>query len=73
MYLLLFGNLPTAEQLTGIRARIASKRTLPDVLKRVLELLPKNSNAMDVMRTVSSIMGILEPESNVCLKYSLIQ
>ena len=64
MYLLLFGHLPTSEQLETIKARVASKRTLPEILKKVLELLPSNSNSMDVMRTISSMMGILEPESN---------
>lgn len=28
-----------------------------------MEALPSESNAMDIMRTISSVMGILEPES----------
>jgi 2-methylcitrate synthase len=34
-------------------------RTLPQILKNILEQLPKESNPMDVMRTIASIMGIL--------------
>lgn len=40
-------------------------RGVPTILKKVLELLPKESNCMDIMRTISSVMGILEPESNL--------
>lgn len=59
VHLLLFKTLPTAEQLTKIRKDIASKRTLPVPLTKILELLPKSANPMDVLRTVSSVMGIL--------------
>ena len=45
-----------------IHNRIASKRTLPEALKKILENIPGDANAMDVMRTISSVMGILEPE-----------
>ena len=38
-------------------------RGVPEVLRKVLEQLPKTSNCMDVMRTISSVLGILEPES----------
>lgn len=37
-------------------------RAIPDSLKKVLELLPVDSNAMDVMRTIASLLGIIEPE-----------
>jgi len=59
--LLIFGKLPTADQLANLQKRINSKRSLPEILKNILEQLSKESNAMDVMRTISSVMGILEP------------
>lgn len=65
LYLLIFKVLPTQEQLKKLRQQIASKRTLPAPLKKILELLPKDANPMDVMRTISSVMGILEPESTL--------
>lgn len=63
VHLLLFGTLPTREQLTALRTRISKLRKIPAVLAKVLEALPKESNCMDVMRTISSVLGILEPET----------
>lgn len=63
VHLLLFKSLPNATQLKSFQERIASKRDLPHALRRILEQLPAGSNAMDVMRTISSVMGILEPET----------
>ena len=37
-------------------------RQIPDALKKVLELIPANTNAMDVMRTIVSFLGLIEPE-----------
>jgi 2-methylcitrate synthase len=59
LYLLIFKKLPTADELAAVRKRIASMRGIPDSLKKILELIPANSNAMDVMRTISSLLGII--------------
>ena len=61
-HLLLYGHLPNASELALLQGRIAKMRWLPNVLVTVLEALPKNSNCMDVMRTTSSVLGIIEPE-----------
>lgn len=63
IHLLLFGRLPTAPELANIQERISKMRKLPPVLVKVLEALPKESNCMDVMRTISSVLGIVEPET----------
>lgn len=63
-YLLLFGNLPTAAQLNQFVVQISQARTLPQSLKEVLEKIPVNVHPMDVMRTVASFLGVIEPESN---------
>ncbi len=63
IHLLLFGALPTKEQLTQLQSRISKLRKLPLILVKILETLPKESNCMDVMRTISSVLGILEPET----------
>jgi 2-methylcitrate synthase len=39
-------------------------RGLPDDLKKVLELVPKDTHPMDVMRTGCSMLGNLEPETS---------
>ena len=61
-YLLLYGELPTRAQLDAYRSRLTSMRALPDELKTVLKLVPKDTHPMDVMRTGCSMLGNLEPE-----------
>ncbi len=62
-YLLLLGNLPTLPELQAFRHSIAEKRTLPPSLKTVLELMPACSHPMEVMRTIASFLGVIEPET----------
>lgn len=61
-WLLLRGELPSEKELSGYKQKLRQLRGLPDDLKKVLELLPKDSNMMDVMRTGCSVLGSLEPE-----------
>eukprot|EP00921_Rhytidocystis_pertsovi_P006813 GHVQ01011522.1.p1 GENE.GHVQ01011522.1~~GHVQ01011522.1.p1 ORF type:complete len:303 (+),score=59.56 GHVQ01011522.1:541-1449(+) len=61
-YLLLYGTLPTHSQLNLIKTLLIASRRLPDSLKAVLELLPKDTNPMDVLRTAVSMLGCLQPE-----------
>ena len=63
-YLLLYGSLPTRQQLDDFRGRIIRPRDLPELLKKMLESLPASSHPMDVMRTGCSMLGCLEPETN---------
>lgn len=63
-YMLLYGELPTQEQLDAYKARLTSMRGLPDDLKAVLKLIPKDTHPMDVMRTGCSMLGNLEPENS---------
>ena len=37
-------------------------RRIPDSLQKVLELVPKTTHPMDVMRTMCSFLGNIEPE-----------
>jgi len=72
-YLLLVGHLPTKTELQAFQTQIAENRWIPEDLKRVLELIPKTAHPMDVMRTISSYLGIIEPETkqNDQLKISI--
>jgi 2-methylcitrate synthase len=63
-YLLLYGSLPTQADLDNFRFRLKSDRRLPDSLKAALENMPANSHPMDVLRTGSSLLGQLEPETS---------
>jgi 2-methylcitrate synthase len=61
-YLLIYGRLPERQELAGYHQRLRSLRGLPAGLKSVLELLPTETNPMDVLRTGCSTLGCLEPE-----------
>ena len=61
-YLLWYGRLPTAGQLTELRGRLASLRALPAGLVRELEALPADAEPMDVLRTAVSALAVFEPE-----------
>jgi 2-methylcitrate synthase len=62
-YLLLYGSLPTQDELDKYKARLKGMRGLPAELKSVLELIPKTAHPMDVMRTGCSMLGNLETET----------
>lgn len=62
-YMLLYGALPTQAELDGYEKKLKNARVLPDALKTVLELIPKDTHPMDVMRTGASMLGNLEPEN----------
>jgi 2-methylcitrate synthase len=61
-YLLLYENLPTADELAAYRQRLIRRRGLPAALRTVLEQLPAGAHPMDVLRTGCSALGTLEPE-----------
>src|SRR5207302_10435104 len=56
-YLLIYGSLPTREQLESYRKLLLSLRGLPAALKTVLEQLPPGTSPMDVLRTGCSTLG----------------
>lgn len=62
-YLLVYGELPDARELAHYKKNLANQRDLPTDLKDVLELIPGEAHPMDVMRTATSFMGNIEPES----------
>ena len=61
-YMLLYGNLPNQEEFNTYSAKLKKLRVLPSELKEVLENIPASAHPMDVMRTVCSMLGNLEPE-----------
>ncbi|MDP3562026.1 MAG: 2-methylcitrate synthase [Legionellaceae bacterium] len=61
-YLLNYGQLPTCAELQTYVSKLISLRSIPDTLKKVLKLTPKNTHPMDVLRTACSMLGTLEPE-----------
>lgn len=61
-YLILYGELPTAEQAQGFHDRLASAMKLPDEVVDVLKKIPPHANSMDVMRSAASLLAHWEPE-----------
>ena len=60
-YLLLYGSLPTQEQLDEIDAALKSTRTIPEEVYSVIELT-KDGHPMDVLRTAVSALASFDPE-----------
>jgi 2-methylcitrate synthase len=61
-YLLIYGRLPKQTELDQYKVKLRGMRGLPAPLKTVLELIPRSTHPMDVMRTGCSMLGTLEPE-----------
>ena len=75
-FLLLHGELPLMKELDSFRARLRSKRDLPQAVTDTLERIPATAHPMDVLRTGCSMLGVIEPENSfgeqlsVCLLYT---
>jgi 2-methylcitrate synthase len=62
-YLLIYGKLPNKNELKAYHEKLMPMRMLPEPLKTVLEMIPRNAHPMDVLRTGVSALGTLEQES----------
>lgn len=62
-YLLIYGTLPTKNELRVYQEKLVKLREIPNALKTVLETIPAFAHPMDVLRTGCSLLGNLEPES----------
>lgn len=60
-YLLWYGRLPNSAQLSELRHRLESLRTIPPELTRELDALPPTAEPMDVLRTAVSALAVFEP------------
>lgn len=70
-YLLIYDKLPNQQELQAYQEKLIKLRELPDALKQALELLPATAQAMDVLRTGTSFLGCLEPESKQHDQYQI--
>ena len=60
-YLLLYGELPTEEQLAEFVAEERANRTLDENVKQAIDLVPLEAHPMDVLRTAVSLVGASDP------------
>jgi len=63
-YLLLYGELPSIEQLGKFTRELGSARSVPKQVLDALRLMPKNTHPMDMLRTGVSMLGAFDPELN---------
>ncbi|KTD75068.1 bifunctional 2-methylcitrate synthase/citrate synthase [Legionella waltersii] len=70
-YLLHYGALPTQMELSQYINKLVNLRALPEHLKSVLRLIPKNTHPMDVLRTACSFLGTIEPEETFKQQYDI--
>lgn len=61
-YLLIYGELPNKQKLAQYSEKLIGLRGLPKEASDLLKKIPSDANPMDVLRTVCSFMGTLEPE-----------
>ena len=64
-YLLLFGKLPTANQLSSFEAELIENRTVPSGLIEILRQLPENSHPMVALQAGVSALGCFYPQMDV--------
>ncbi|MCA0404438.1 MAG: 2-methylcitrate synthase [Proteobacteria bacterium] len=70
-YLLIHGHLPNQKELNAYIDKLVGLRNIPKELKNLLDVIPKNSHPMDVLRTATSMLGNLEPEEAFSQQYNI--
>ncbi|RQO42625.1 2-methylcitrate synthase [Chryseobacterium sp. KBW03] len=63
-YLLIYGQLPTEAQLKNYKAKLKSLRGLPHSVRNILKSIPAAAHPMDVMRSMVSAVGSIQPEKD---------
>lgn len=64
-YLLIFGKLPTREELNKFKTDITFHSRLKLKILRMMEFLPENGHPMEYLQSVTSAMGMYYPARNV--------
>lgn len=62
-HLLLFGHLPSKNELDGFIAMLAANQFLPDPVEHWVKTVRPNMHPMDVLRTGISLLGLSDPEA----------
>ncbi|AXT19240.1 citrate synthase [Flavobacteriaceae bacterium AU392] len=63
VYLLIFGELPTKEQLDKFHSDIKSKSVVDDDVKKILDAFPKSAHPMGVLSSLTSALTAFNPTS----------
>jgi 2-methylcitrate synthase len=62
-YLLLFGHLPTQQELTEFSTQWIDHAVLPRLLEVFIGAVPSSSHPMDLVRTGVSLLGMVDPDA----------
>ncbi|CAA0241823.1 citrate synthase [Tenacibaculum maritimum] len=62
-YLLIFGELPTKEQLEKFHADIKEKAIVDEDIKKIIEAFPRNAHPMGVLSSLTSALVAFNPSS----------
>src|SRR5688572_21665732 len=62
-YLIIFGQLPDAAQLSQFKAELQKNRAIPAELTHILQSIPKTADAMAWLRTGASALAAFDPKS----------
>lgn len=63
-YLVLYGSLPTRQQLNEFKTQLVQQRELPVEVYNVLRQMPKGSNLMAALQVGVAALGAMEPLAN---------
>jgi citrate synthase len=63
-YLLLYGELPSAKQLSEFQRRLTAARKLPEPLPKLLKSLPAGISGMDAVRSSVSVLAHFDPDTS---------
>lgn len=63
-YLLIYGHLPNESQLRNYKTKLKSLRGLPKSVRNILKNIPAAAHPMDVMRSMVSAIGTIQPEKD---------
>ncbi|MGC8594835.1 MAG: citrate/2-methylcitrate synthase [Candidatus Kryptoniota bacterium] len=64
VYLLWYGKLPNANELSLFKKELEENRDLPDAVINFLKSVPASADTMDIVRTAVSMLGLYDPETD---------
>lgn len=62
-YLLLFGKLPTRNDLRGFETRLRASGRLPEPAKKLLDALPADAHPMNILQSVVATLGCFDKDA----------
>lgn len=64
VYLLWFGRLPVESELETLKKELGANRAIPKEVIDMMKGFPKNAVPMEVLRTVTSMLSMYDPDAN---------